>query len=144
MNKEKMTTAAALESIMGGSSRKNTFTCMGLEFTLRYPTIMDEIRIGAESSLLLGGVKPSQVEDFIAVEAQIMATFKVCCEKAPEGFDWDKVSNDLFILELHSQYMNWVSFFRSGPEAVSTDEENSREPRSEAALGDNEAIPNAD
>jgi len=101
------------------------------DFSVKYPSLMDKMRIGTARSKLLGGLS-SDVVDIITDNIAFMsATLMTICTKSPKWFNLD-VLDDYEVLEaVYERYKAWADTFRvdnspsrdAGDSRTSSDEE---------------------
>jgi len=80
------------------------------DFTFRFTTLLDEIKIDNYASQLLRGNESPTVS--AANIAAMMAALKVAAVKAPEGFNLEEIYNYDELKAVYDRYSEKVSSFR--------------------------------
>lgn len=136
---ENLKAQAVLSDIMESSSRTTTLTIDGLEFVVKFPSLLDKVKIGAKRVKLLDGANPEFVDVITDNTAYFLATLTTVVIKTPLSFNWDKLSDYVFISRLFELYTNWEQSFRTG-DGANPDTESSGDSRHEAPVEDNEGV----
>ncbi len=134
---------SAGSDIVNSHKRYHTFTVdhngYKGEFTVKYPSLLDRIRIGTLRAQYLDGV-PIESLDILTDNISFMAaTLQVVLVKKPDWFNLE-VLYDYDILDyVHTEYVKWVNSFRDQIES-SRNDGSSRTSRHEETLEDNEDV----
>ena len=112
------------------------------EFTVKYPSLMDRMKIGTLRAKYLDGMVGS-IDMYTDNIAYMSATLETLLINKPKWFNLE-ILDDYSILEyVYEEYLNWVNSFRREPES-NTNEEDSGTRANEETLANNEDVQVAD
>lgn len=85
------------------------------EFTVKYPALMDKVRIGTIRARMTDGV-PSEALDVVTDNISFMsATLEVVVVKSPSWFNINTLEEYEILETVYNKYQEWVSTFRNKP-----------------------------
>lgn len=111
---ENTQTQAVLSNIMESSSRVTTLRVRGLEFVVKYPSLFDITKIGSMRVKMFEGANPDHIDPITDNTAYFLSTMMVVTTKVPAGFNWEKLSDFEFLIELYEEFDKWRNSFRRG------------------------------
>jgi len=108
------------------------------EFTVKYPSLLDRMKIGALRAKYLGDAA-GNVDIVTDNIVYMFATLETVAVKKPGWFDLDSMDDYSVLEAVFDQYTNWANTFRVGSEP-DTDAENSRTGANEETVEGNETV----
>lgn len=116
MRQEILDRVDAATKIMNSDSKKHDFTLdkngFHGEFTFKYPSLMDKMRIGTTRAKFLSGLSSDMVDVLTDNIAFMSATLMVVCIKAPKWFNLEDMDDYEVLESVYEGYKKWADTFR--------------------------------
>lgn len=83
------------------------------EFIVKYPSLIEQIKIGTLLSKLTEGIDAKQLDIITNNISFMVATLMVVIVKSPEWFNLDNLYDYTVLDEIYTKYADWANSFRS-------------------------------
>lgn len=99
--------------IMGMTATLNVYGVKKTgNFTFKYPSISDRIRIGTLRAQMLDGAPEQSIDNLTSDLTYIVAFLRLTMKDAPDWFDFTDIDDVLGMRKMFNEVQEWVSNFR--------------------------------